>query len=169
MGNSNSTTQFLRTECRRTVEALYYTQLLFAIGGVVMTAFFMFHGVLEPVVANSTYALCSTALIGLGLLRSRPRNLPVSVGTAIAVLAAAYALSQALSTHPDQRVPLMIAFGALVVGGWTILMSFGGDFLNFTAANSGWLWRAAAFAYTLIVFSIPFTLVILAVLVSAGE
>ena len=156
MKHSDPTIQFLVAECRRAVGTLYHIQLASIAMGVVMTAFFMFHGVLEPVVAGSVYALCSTALIGLGLLRSQSRNWPALLGTAIAILAAAYTLSQGLSTYPNQQVPLILAFASLAIGGWTTLTSFGQAFWHFTAANSSWRWHVAAVAYTFVVLGILF-------------
>lgn len=168
MEHPDPTIRFLQTKSRRAADTFCDMALLFTVGGVVMTAFFMFHGVLEPVVAGSVYALCSTALIGLGLLRSQSRNLPALLGTTIAILAAAYTLSQVLSAYPNQQVPLILAFASLAIGAWTTLMSFGQDFWHFTMFNSSWRWHVAAAAYTFVVFSIPFVPVLVWAWVSRG-
>ena len=130
-------------------------------GGAVLTAIMMFRGFIEPAVANSTYALCSIALIGLGLLLSKVKNLPALLGTVIAVFASAYAFSQVVSAHPDQWIFLGYAFGLFAMGMWSSLLLFGNDFLEFAIANSGWVWRVAALIYTSAVFSIPFGLILL--------
>lgn len=163
MRSPSPTIQFLQAECRRTVNTLCFTLSMSIAGGAGVTAIMMFRGFLEPAVANSLYALCSIALIGLGLLYGKSRNPPTLLGTAIAILAAAYIFFQAIYAHPDQWVFLVFAFGILVIGNWAILVLFGNDFLEFAIANSGWFWRVVALIYTVIVFSIPFGLILLAI------
>ena len=161
MKSSNPTIQFLLADCRRTMAVLS----LMLSGGMVVAAAIvvmaLFEGLIEPTVAHSAWALCSVALIGLGLLQSRSKNWPTVAGTAIAVLATVYILTQSISTNPEQQSLVWFAFAmpALVV--WANLVVFGSDFLKFTTTNSGFGWQIVATAYMITAFGAPMGLILL--------
>ena len=161
MESPNSNAQDLLAEYRRGIDAFSRILCMFFPGVAFIIAVMLFRDFIDPAVAYSVWALCSTALIGVGILRSNHKNLPTVLGTIIAVLAATYVFFQVASAHPDQWVFVGWAFGMFSMMIWAGLLHLGIAFFERAAAIYGWHWKIVGMVYMTIVLSIPFGLILL--------
>ena len=79
----NPNAQSLLVECGRGAEGLSRILCMFFPGVALIIAVMLIRDFIEPAIANSAWALCSTGLIGLGILRSKCKNTPTMLGTII--------------------------------------------------------------------------------------
>ena len=161
MESSDQKVQSLLIECRRGADGLSRVLCMFFPGIAVIIAVMLARDFIESHVAYSVWALCSTALVGLGTLRSKSRNLPTMLGTSIAIFAAIYVFFEVVSAHPDQWIFLGWAFGMLGLMIWSFSVQFGIEFLESVAVVYGHPWRVVGMAYMIIMFSAPFALVLI--------
>lgn len=163
MESPSSNAQSLLAECRRNAERLSPVPCMFFSGVATIIAVMLSRDFIDPAVAYSAWAVCSTALIGIGVLRSKQRNSPTVLGTIIALLAAMYIFFQVASAHPDQWIFLGWAFGIFSTMIWASLVHLGIAFSDRVDAdaNYGWPWKIAGMIYVIIVFCTPFGLILL--------
>ena len=99
----------------------------------------MLSGVTPPEVAYPMLGLCSTGLLGMGLLLTGTRNVPTLLGAAVAVFAAGFAVVQAAANRP--AVEWIIPAYALVFVGlavWSPLLSGAMRVLNVFEREESW-------------------------------
>ena len=161
MESPNSNAQPLLAECRRGADGLSRILCTFFPGVAIIVTVMLFRDFIEPAIAHSVWALCSAALIGLGILRSEHKNVPAVLGTLIAVLAAMYIFFQVASAHPDQWVFLGWAFGIFGLMIWAGLWHIGIEFSERVAVIYGWPWRIVGMTCMTIVLCTPFGLILL--------
>ena len=152
MESPNSNAQALLVEWRRAADGLSRILCVFFPGVAAIIAIMLLRGFIEPTIAYSAWAFCSTALIGLGVLRSEHRNWPAILGTIIAVPAATYIFLQIVSAHPDQWVFLIWAFNIFGMAVWAGLAHLGIAFSERATAIYGWPWRVVEMIYMIMMF-----------------
>ena len=161
MNVPNPNAQSLLVECGRGAEGLSRILCMFFPGVALIIAVMLIRDFIEPAIANSAWALCSTGLIGLGILRSKCKNTPTMLGTIIAVTAATYIFFQVASAHPDQWIFLGWAFGMFAIMLWAGLLHFGIEFSEHVVIMYGWPWRILGMIYVAVMLSVPFGLILL--------
>ena len=161
MENLDPNAQSLLAECRRGADWLSRILCMFFPGVAAIIVAMLHRDFIDSATAHSAWGLCAIALIGLGILQSKHRNLPTVLGTMIAVLAATYIFFHVASAHPEQWIFLGWAFGMFGMMIWTFLVLFGIDLSERAAALYGWPWRIVGMIWVMAVFCAPFGLVVL--------
>ena len=161
MESPNSNAQNLLAEYRRSINVFSHILCMFFPGVAFIVATMLFRGWIDPTVAYSVWALCSTALMGVGILRSKHKNLPAVLGTIIAIFGATYAFSHVTSSYPDQWLFVGWAFGMLSTMIWASLIQLGVALFERATDIYGWYWNIIGMLYMIVMFSIPFGLILL--------
>lgn len=134
----------LSVEFRRSARAARFTMSGIFVFVAAITAWAMFTIGTPPAFAYPMFALCSTGLVGLGLLRAKNLNIPAALGTAIAVLAAGHGLLHATETYPKEQWAMPLFFLAFAsIHAWSILILFVVDMLGHFGKEKRWGWYVA--------------------------
>ena len=93
----------LSREYQATVYAISFVTTPFLVLGAGFTVWAMLGGATSPTIAYPMLGLCSTGLLGIGLLLAGNQNVPTLMGSIIAVFAAGVALVHAASNRPVEE------------------------------------------------------------------
>lgn len=125
-------------------ETLSTASLFASIGLVTIavgTAVCMVRGIILSDIAYPVFGLCSTALIGIGVIRAGKWNFPTLAGTLAAILTAGIILAQAIAGLPMEQwiIPAYLSYFALI-SIWSVVMIGSLPIMDALQREQSWGW-----------------------------